>query len=81
MLSNARNLVDSFGPSVKGQVVEGVVDCFSLSCTSDDVKSGQGKFDVPDILMKLYGEVFFVGGELLRQSVRIIPLSGLYSMV
>ena len=52
-----------FSPSIQGQVVEGVVDLVSLYCASDDVESGCGKVDMLDILMKLYGEIFLVGGE------------------
>ena len=63
MLGSARSLVNLFGPSVQGQVVEGVVDLVLLFHASDVVESGQRKVDTVDILMELYGETFFVGGE------------------
>ena len=51
MLGNSQYLVYAFGPSIEGQVVEGVVDGVWLYCSSDDVETVYEEMNVLYILM------------------------------
>ena len=61
ILGNVGSMVHLFRPSIKDQVVEGVVDWVLLYCALGDAESGHREVDMLDILMKLYGEIFFAG--------------------